>query len=118
MHGNNQKRKGQMGNLVEVDEENFDEKVVKSNIPVVADFSASWCMPCQRLAPILEELATDYAGKAVVAHIDVDNATALSRRYRVMSVPTLLFFKAGKVVDTSIGLVSKAQLARKIDALL
>lgn len=107
-----------MGNLVEVNDENFDEKVVKSDIPVLADFSASWCMPCVRLTPILEELATDYAGRAVIAHIDVDNATALSRRYRVMAVPTLLFFKGGKVMDTSIGLVSKAQLAQKIDTLL
>lgn len=107
-----------MGNLVEVNEGNFDEKVIKSSVPVAVDFSASWCMPCVKLAPILEELAADYAGKAVVAHIDVDNATDLSRRYRVMSVPTLLFFKGGKVVDTSIGLVSKSQLAQKIDALL
>jgi len=107
-----------MGIVVEVGEENFEAKVLKSELPVVADFSADWCMPCVKLAPILEELADDYADKAVIAHIDVDKASSLSREYRVMSVPTLLFFKGGKVVETSIGLVSKAQLAEKIDAML
>jgi thioredoxin 1 len=107
-----------MGNVLEVGEENFEAQVLKAELPVVADFSADWCMPCVKLSPILEELAADYAGKVVIAHIDVDKAFSLARQYRVMSVPTLLFFKGGKIVDTSIGLAPKAQLAERIDAML
>ncbi len=107
-----------MSNLVEVGEENFEAQVLKSVLPVVADFSAEWCMPCQKLAPILEELARDYAGRAVVAHIDVDKAYNLARQYQVMSVPTLLFFKNGKVMKSSIGLIPKKSLAATLDELI
>ena len=107
-----------MANLVEVGHENFEAKVLKSELPIVVDFSAEWCMPCRKLAPILEELAGDYTGRAVVAHIDVDKEPSLARQYRVMSVPTLLFFKNGKVVSTSIGLVSKKTLAESLDEII
>ncbi len=107
-----------MANMVEVGQENFEEKVLKSELPVVADFSAEWCMPCRKLAPILEELAGDYAGRAVIAHIDVDRESSLARQYQVMSVPTLLFFKNGKIVSSSIGLVSKRNLAEALDEVI
>jgi thioredoxin 1 len=107
-----------MANMVEVGKDNFEEKVLKSELPVVADFSAEWCMPCRKLAPILEELAGDYAGRAVIAHIDVDRESSLARQYQVMSVPTLLFFKNGKIVSSSIGLVSKRNLAEALDEVI
>lgn len=107
-----------MGSMVEVGEGNFEAEVLRSELPVVADFSAEWCPPCKKLAPILEELADDYAGRAVIAHIDVDREPSLARQYRVLSVPTLLFFKKGKVASTSIGLISKKNLAQALDEVI
>ncbi len=107
-----------MAGLVELTEQNFEETVLNSDIPVVVDFSAEWCPPCKLLAPVLEQIAKEYEGKAIVAHLDVDVAPNLSRQYRVMSVPTVLFFKEGKLVNSSVGLVPKEKLAETLDEII
>ncbi len=107
-----------MAGPVEVTDKNFDEIVIKSEKPVLVDFSASWCGPCVRLEPIIKEMASEYDGKALICHCDVDNAQAVARKYKVMSVPTVIFFKDGEPKDVSVGLVPKEVLAQKMDELL
>lgn len=107
-----------MSSLVEVNDANFEQVALKADKPVVVDFSAEWCAPCVHLNPILEKIAGDYNGKAVVAHLDVDNAQRTAMKYRIMSVPTVMFFKDGEVRDQSIGLVPESVLTAKLDALL
>jgi len=107
-----------MSNVVEVNDGNFEQVVLKADRPIVVDFSAEWCAPCVHLHPILEKIADDYNGKAVVAHVDVDNAQQTAMEYRIMSVPTVMFFKGGEVQDQSIGLVPEKVLTTKIEALL
>lgn len=107
-----------MASLVELREENFESQVLKSELPVVLDLGAEWCPPCKILDPILEEIAKEYEGKAVVAHIDVDQAPNLAREYRVLSIPTVIFFKNGEAVETSIGAVPKQQLTEILDRLI
>ena len=107
-----------MSSIVEVNDGNFEQVVLKADGPVVVDFSAEWCAPCKHLTPIVEKIAKDYDGKAIVAHVDVDNAQQTAVKFRVMSVPTVMFFKDGEVQDQSIGLVPESVLTTKIDALL
>jgi thioredoxin 1 len=107
-----------MSNLVHVNDSNFEHVVLKADKPVLVDFSADWCAPCVHLNPIIEKIAGDYNGKAVVAHVDVDNAQQTAMKFRIMSVPTVMFFKNGEVQDQSIGLVPEKVLTAKIDALL
>ena len=107
-----------MGNVLELDEKNFEEKVLKSDLPVAVDFSAEWCPPCKLLAPVLEQIAKEYEGKAIVAHLDVDQAQDLARQYRIMSVPTVIFFKGGEAVNSSVGLVPKQKLAETLDEII
>jgi thioredoxin 1 len=96
----------------------FESEVMKSEKPVVVDFGATWCGPCQRLAPIVEELAKEYEGRVKIAKFDIDESPATPAKFRIMSVPTVLFFKGGKQVDTVLGLVSKDALKKKIEPLL
>jgi len=107
-----------MSDLVHVNDGNFDNEVLKSDIPVLVDFSAAWCGPCQRLKPIIEELATEYAGRVKVAHVDIDEAQTTASKYAVMSVPTLKFIKGGEIVDQAIGLLSKTDLASRMDKMV
>ncbi len=107
-----------MANLVELTDENFDEIIANADKPVLVDFSASWCGPCQRLSPIIAEIAEEYAGKAIVCHLDVDNAQGVAGKFQVLSVPTCLFFKDGEPKDTTVGLVPKDVITEKIDSLL
>lgn len=107
-----------MGNLVEVGEENFEEKVIQSQIPVLVDFAAEWCPPCKILGPVVEQIAQEYEGRALVCHLDVDRAPNLAREYRVMSIPTIIFFKDGKPADSSTGAVPKQKLTEILDRLL
>ena len=100
-----------------VNENSFDE-LLKSAQPVMVDFGATWCGPCKALAPIVDELAADYQGKAVIAKADVEECSDIAARYRIRNVPTVLFFKNGELVDKSVGLVAKQTLADKINALL
>lgn len=102
----------------QVNDSNFEEVVLKSNKPVVVDFWAEWCGPCRAIGPIIEDLAREYEGKVVVAKLNVDENTVTSTNYDIRSIPTLLFFKDGKVVDKLIGAVPKNNIKAKIDALL
>jgi len=96
---------------------NFDE-VIASDKPVLVDFWASWCGPCHMIAPVIEELATEYEGKAILGKLDVDQNPVSAGKYQVRSIPTLLIFKNGQVVDQQIGVVPKNTLEQKIEAQL
>ena len=93
----------------------FEEKVLKSDVPVLVDFWAEWCGPCKAIGPSVEQLAAEYAGKARVFKLDVDADPAIASQYGVMSIPALLVFKGGKVVDQMVGAAPKATIAQLID---
>ena len=96
---------------------NFEQLVLKSDKPVMVDFGATWCGPCKALAPVVEQMAEEYAGRAVIAKVDVDECPEASAQFRIRNVPTVLFFKNGEVVDKSVGAVPKATLSEKLDKL-
>ncbi len=103
-----------MGNAVAVTEQSFDTEVVQSSVPVLVDFWAAWCGPCRAVAPTVEELAIEYAGKLKVVKVDVDENPDVSSRYGVQSIPTLLLFKNGDVVERLIGAYPKNMLLQKL----
>jgi thioredoxin 1 len=103
---------------LELTDSNFEQLVLKSDKPVLVDFWAVWCGPCRMVAPIVEELAKDYEGKAVIGKLDVDNNPNVSAQFGIRNIPTLLVFKNGQVVDKQVGAVPKSVLAAKIDAQL
>jgi thioredoxin 1 len=107
-----------MSKPVELTDSNFDEMISKGDQPVLVDFWAEWCGPCKMIAPVVEELANDYEGKAVIAKLDVDSNPGVSAKYGIRSIPTLLVFKDGKIVDKQVGAVNKGVLAQKLDAQL
>jgi thioredoxin 1 len=94
----------------------FDQTLAGRTEPVVVDFWAEWCGPCKAIAPLLEELAGEYAGRVTIAKVNVDEHPGLAARFQVRSIPTLLFFKGGQVVDQVIGAVPKAQIKKRLDA--
>ena len=97
------------------DDASFEAQVLKSDVPVLVDFWAPWCAPCRMIAPAVEELASEFDGKARVGKLNIDASPAVAQRYRVMSIPTLLVFKNGEPVDQAIGAVSKSQIAAMLD---
>lgn len=103
---------------VEFTDSNFEETAVKSDKPVIVDFWAEWCGPCRMVAPIIEELAADYEGKAVIGKVNVDNNNEISAKYGIRNIPTILFLKNGEVMDKQVGAVQKAVLAEKLEKLL
>lgn len=107
-----------MSKEITVTEENFQSTVLESSVPVLVDFWADWCPPCKMIAPILEQIAEEYDGKALVCKLNVDENQALSQKYGVMSIPTLIFFKDGEIKDQAIGALPKDQLVSRLDALI
>ena len=102
---------------ITITEQNFDE-VLNSNPVVMVDFGATWCGPCKALAPVVEEIAAEYEGRAAICKADVEECPDIASRFRIRNVPTVIFFKNGTAVDKSVGLVQKSTLTSKIDALL
>ncbi len=103
---------------IELTDSNFEELALKSDKPVMVDFWAEWCGPCRMVGPVVEELAKDYDGKAVIGKVNVDNNPQTAMKYGIRSIPTILFLKNGEVVDRSVGAVPKAQLASKLEGQL
>lgn len=99
-------------------DDTFETEVLKSELPVLIDFWAVWCGPCRMIAPIVEEMATEFSGKAKIGKLDVDQNQQTAIKYGVRSIPTLLIFKGGVVKDTIIGAVPKAQIVQKLNAVL
>ena len=99
---------------LEVNDGNFDEIVIKSDKPVVVDFWAEWCGPCKMLTPVLDELATEFSGKAKIAKCNVDEAGELATEYRITSIPALIVFKGGKVVAQAVGARPKKEIQKLV----
>ena len=104
--------------VIEVNDSNFDEVVLKSDKPVLVDFWAEWCGPCRMISPIVKELSEEFEGRAIMAKVDVDSATETADKFSIRNIPTLLFFKEGKQVDKHVGATKKTVLAEKLNAIL
>jgi thioredoxin 1 len=103
---------------IEVTDQNFNEIVLKSEIPVIVDFWAVWCGPCKMIHPIMEEISEEYHGKVLTTKLDVDSNRATAMKYSIRNIPTVLFFKNGEVVDKQVGAVPKKKFTEKLDAIL
>jgi len=100
-------------------DQNFDQEVIQEkNLPVLVDFYADWCGPCKMMTPVMEELASQYEGKIKIAKLDVDKNQATAAKFNVMSIPTLLFFKNGQVVNQLMGAIPKEQLKKELNNLI
>ncbi|WP_025143220.1 thioredoxin [Pedobacter jeongneungensis] len=100
---------------LEITDANFEELVLKSDKPVLVDFWAEWCGPCRMVGPVVEEIAKEYDGKAVVGKVNVDNNPQISMQFGIRNIPALLYFKDGQVVDKQVGAVPKSILAEKLN---
>ncbi|WP_372777333.1 thioredoxin TrxA [Litorivivens sp.] len=105
-------------NITHVTDSSFDSEVLSADLPVLVDFWAEWCGPCKMIAPILDEIATEYAGKVKVCKIDVDANSDTPAKFSVRGIPTLMIFKGGNAEATKVGAISKSQLAEFIDSAL
>lgn len=104
-------------NVINLTDSNFDAEVSKASLPVLVDFWAPWCGPCIQLGPVIDEIATERAGKAIVAKVNVDESPALAGKFRVNSIPALLFFKGGQPVGQLVGRQPKAEILAKLDGI-
>lgn len=107
-----------MSHPVEINDANFDELVLKSDVPVLLDFWAEWCSPCRMIAPVVEELAGEYEGKIKVGKVDVDSNPGISSKYQIRSIPSLVIFKNGEVDNQIIGAVPKGQIKDMMESSL
>lgn len=97
---------------------NFETEALQSDVPVLVDFYADWCGPCKMMSPVIDQLAEEYEGKAKICKLNVDENGVTAQKYRVMSIPTILIFKDGEVVDSVVGAVPKQNLEAKLEALI
>jgi thioredoxin 1 len=102
-------------NVSQVSDSSFEGDILKSNVPVLVDFWAPWCGPCRSVAPIVEDLANQYAGKIKVAKINVDESTEVAMRYQITSIPTFILFKNGQVADRALGALPRSEFVKLID---
>ena len=107
-----------MGNALEVTSGSWDQEVLKDSGVVLVDFWAPWCGPCKAVAPVIEELAVEYKDKVKIAKLNTDDNPDVASRYRIMGIPTLMFFRGGQIIDQAVGALTKKQLKDKIDALV
>ena len=103
---------------IQLTDASFDKDVLESTTPVLVDFWAPWCGPCRMLAPLIEELAKEYTGKVKVAKINTDEHPNAASRYKISAIPTLLFFKGGKLVEQMVGVHSKAEIKKTLDTIV
>lgn len=106
-----------MAEVLEISEDNFEPEVLKSDKPVLVDFWAPWCGPCRMMHPVIESLAEEYDGKAVIARCNVDDNPGVAGRYSVTAIPTMILFKGGEPADTMVGVTPTDELKKRIDAL-
>ncbi|MDH5671598.1 MAG: thioredoxin [Myxococcales bacterium] len=104
--------------VIPVNDLSFDTEVTQADIPVLVDFTATWCQPCRAVAPIVNQLAGEYEGRVKVTSLDIDESPATAQRFQIRGVPTLLMFKGGEVVGQQVGAVPKAKLQALVDAAL
>jgi len=103
-------------NIVHVSDDNFEEEVLKSDLPVLVDYWAEWCGPCKMIAPILDDISGDYAGKLRIAKLNIDENPVTPPKFGIRGIPTLMIFKEGNVAATKVGALSKSQLTAFIDS--
>ena len=103
-------------NIIELTDQSFDTEVIKSQVPVLVDFTATWCSPCKALAPIVEKIANETAGKYKVAKVDIDDCPGVAQKYGIRSVPTVLVFKGGERKAQHVGLTTKENLLKLLES--
>ena len=106
-----------MADILQVSDDNFEEEIIKADLPVLVDFWAEWCGPCRMVSPIVREIAKEYKEKAVIGKLDVDSNPGVSAKYGIRSIPTILFFKNGELANKQVGAVPKSNLVSKLEAL-